>query len=256
MLLELNIKSQKDLDKYLKILKHGQYSGISITSKKDNLDLNLVLSSLINYSYLGDGSNADWGNAIKFTDQKHDKQIKITPTFSCSANYKQNATKTFIKFLQFTQTLISHNINQFLLVSGNPKMKLDTLEVLNHFIDSNIKIAVAYNPYSKDLEIENQRLFNKLKYSNVNQVWLQLGQDRVKLINAVKLIRSKNPQIKIVNSVLQPTANLLKSLKFRPWSGVYYTDEFYNDIEFALQNVNEMKQLSQELGLEILISGV
>jgi 5,10-methylenetetrahydrofolate reductase len=256
MLLELNIKTQKDLDKYLEVLSLGQCSGVSITSKKGNMDLNLVLSSLLNCPYLGAGSNADWGNTIVFTNQQYDEQIKIIPTFSCSVNYDQNAIETFIKFIQFTQTLKQYNINQILLVSGNPKMKLDTLEVLKQFKDSDFKIAVAYNPYSKNIEIENKRLMQKLSHPNVNQVWLQLGQDFEKLKVATKFIRDTKPQIQIVNSILQSTKSLLKSLQFHPWSGVYYTDEFYNDLDFALQNVQEMKQLSQDLGLEILISGV
>jgi hypothetical protein len=83
-----------------------------------------------------------------------------------------------------------------------------------------------------------------------------LFQDQVKLKIAVEFIRKINPKIHIVNSVLQPTKSLHKSLQFRPWSGVYYIDEFYNDLNFALQNVQEMRQLSKDLGLEILISDV
>ena len=230
MLLELNIKNQKDVEKYLKILKSGQYSGASITSKKGNMDLGLVLACL--------------------------KNIKITPTFSSSTNYKHNSDQTYDIFLNFIQILKQNNINQLLLVSGNPKMKLDTLEVLRQFKDPSIKIAVAYNPYSTSLEIENQRLTSKLQNSNVNQVWLQLGQDFEKLKAAVQFIRNINPNIKITNSVLAPTQNLLKALQFRPWSGVFYSDKFYSDIDFALLNILKMKDLSQELNLEILISGI
>lgn len=256
MLLELNVKTQKELDKYLEILKQGQCSSVSITSKKDNLDLNLILSSLINCPYLGAGSGADWDNAIVFTNQKYYEQIKITPTFSCSVNYNQNVNQTYNNFLEFIEVLNKFKIKQFLLVSGNPTKRLDTIQILKQFSGSNFNIAVAYNPYSQNLELENQRLLQKLNHPNVKQVWLQLGQDKDKLSNAVKLIRSINPQILIINSVLQPTKILLKSLQFRPWSGVYYTNEFYNDLSFALQNVQEMKELSQDLDLEILISGV
>lgn len=231
MLLELNIKTTKDLEKYLEILKHEDYSVVSTTSKKGNMDLGLVLNCL----------NRD--------------NLTITPTFSCSSNYNKNADLTYNNFLNFIQILKQHNIHQLLLVSGNPKMKLDTIKVLQQFNDSRIKIAVAYNPYSKNLEIENQRLIAKLQFMIVNQVWLQLGQDVQKLQASVQFIKNINPNIIIVNSILAPTTNLLKSLQFRPWSGVYYSDQFYNDINFALQSVQEMKDLSQELNLEILING-
>jgi hypothetical protein len=233
MLLELNIKTQQDLERYKKILKLGEYSGCTITSKKDNYDFDKVLSEL-----------------------KQIPNLQIIPTFSCKANYSQNAPNTYKNLLVFIDNLKSKGINQILVVSGNPKMKLDTLEVLKQFEDNDINIATAYNPYSNNQILENQRLIEKIKNQNVNQVWLQLGQDQIKLNEAVKFIRNINPQIQIINSILQPTKNLLKSLQFRPWLGVNYTDEFYDNINFALQNVNKMKQLSQQLDLEILISGM
>jgi hypothetical protein len=243
MILEMNVKTQNDLDKYLEILKQGIYSNVSITSKKGNMNLITVLSSISDCPYQGAGSEADWGNFV-------------IPTFSCKANYSQNAYQTYKEFLEFIKTLKVFNLNQILLVSGNPKMKLGTLEVLEQFEDEAIKIGVAYNPYSKDLKTENQRLIAKLKYPNVNQVWLQLGQDLDKLKAAVEFIKNIKPEIKIVNSILLPNKNLLKALQFRPWSGVYYTDQFYNNLDFALQNAEQMQQLSRDLGLEILISGV
>lgn len=251
MILELNIKSKKDLDKYLKTLKLGEYVGCSVTSKKDNFDLKKVLDELIQIP-----------------------NLQVIPTFSCKANYNQNASNTFNKFLNFIDIVKSCGINQILLVSGNPRMKLETLEVLN-LIDTknypdrilklaqgdnldkfNIKVAVVYNPYSQNIKLENQRLEQKLKSSNVNQVWLQLGQDFDKVKVAIEYIRSINPEIKIVNSILKPNLQLLKNLKFRPWSGVYYTAQFYNDLSFALYNVDKMKHLSQNISIEILISGM
>jgi 5,10-methylenetetrahydrofolate reductase len=273
MLLELNIKTQKDLNKYLEIISQGHYSGVSITSKKNNLELSIILTELLKIPLLRGGSKADGVVAVTF-EQTNLSNPKIIPTFSCKANYNQNALETFIEFQKFLATIQQFKLNQFLLVSGNPKMKLDSAKVLNQFTtnqrDNNpidkggqahcvwgdLKIAVAYNPYSKEITTENQRLIAKLQHSNVNQVWLQLGQDLEKLKEAVALIRNINPNIKIVNSILLPTKTLLKSLQFRPWSGVFYSEEFYNNLDFALQNVEQMKQFSQDLGLEILISGV
>jgi hypothetical protein len=277
MLLELNIKTTQDLDKYLVILKSGQYCGVTITSKKGNLDFEEVLFSLCKIPLWG-CSEAD-GMDIIVHESKNIQQLKIIPTFSCSSNYNQNAIQTFDRFLNFMKILDKYNVKEFLLVSGNPKMKLDTMEVLktlnfgtypyevlssaqdedfleNADLNDKVKIGIAYNPYSKDLERENIRLVEKVKFSNVLCVWLQLGQDLDELKTGVDFIRTINPYILIVNSILSPSKTLLKSLQFRPWSGVYYSDEFYNNLEFALQNVQNMQQLSQELGLEVLISGV
>lgn len=232
MLLELNIKTVKHLNKYLELLKSSIYSGVSITSKPNNLDLITVLAALTKVP-----------------------NLEIIPTFSCKANYNQSASQTYQKFLNFISTLNRFDLNQFLLVSGNPKMKLDTIQVLDQFNNPLSNIAIAYNPYAQDLGKENQKLVAKLKHQNVNQVWLQLGQDQVKLKQAIVLIKSINPKIQIINSVLLPTKSLLKSLQFRPWSGVFYSDEFYNNLAFALDNTHQMTQLSQKLGLQILISG-
>jgi hypothetical protein len=233
MILEANIKNSLDIIRYCKTLKTGIYAGCSITSKKHNFDMANALSAIVKVN-----------------------SINIIPTFSCKANYDKNASSTYDIFLGFINTIKSFNLNQILLVSGNPKLKLDSLEVLNEFNDSSFNIAVAYNPYSKDLVTENQRLLEKLKHPNVNQVWLQLGQNCDKLKIAFQFIKSINPELQIVNCILEPNMKLLKSLQFRPWSGVYYTDQFYNDLDFALQNIDQMKQLSRDLGLEILISGV
>jgi hypothetical protein len=280
MLLELNIKTQKDLDKYILILDSGEYSGVTITSKKGNMDLESILKTI--YDRHLEQSERSTVGGVEY------QRLKITPTFSCSSKYETNSTKTFQKFLEFTSILKQFNIQDLILVSGNPKMKLDTLEALHllenetqfyevqpkpskaqhkgfsrfaqndRYIvdDSHLNIGVAYNPYSKTLEQEKQRLIAKLKYSKVNKVWLQLGQDCYKLITAVEFIRKLKPEIQITNSILMPNPKLLQSLKFRPWSGVYYTDKFYNDIKFANTNVEEMKKISRELNLEILISGV
>jgi hypothetical protein len=270
MLLELNIKTQNDLDKYIRILDSGEYSGVTITSKKSNMTLELILRRLSEDSPFPKrgGSKAD-GVLIQ-----NNKKLKITPTFSCSSNYETNSAKTFQRFLEFTSFFKQFNIQDLLIVSGNPKMKLDTLEALqlsenethpgrifrvaqdDKVLQGNINFGVAYNPYSKDLELENQRLIAKLQYSNVNKVWLQLGQDCQKLTTAVEFIRKIKPEIKITNSILMPNPKLLQSLKFRPWSGVYYTGEFYDNIDFANKNVEEMKKLSHEMDLEILISGL
>jgi hypothetical protein len=233
MLLEINVKDKRDILRYCSILKSGKYSGCSITSKNNNYSLANTLCALVKIN-----------------------STSVIPTFSCKANYDQSFYATYNNFLTFINSLKNFNIDQILLVSGNPSMKLNTIEVLKQFGNPNIKVAVAYNPYSKDLDNENLRIGEKLLYSNVNQVWLQLGQDLDKLKTAVEFIRQINPNIVIVNSVLEPTTKLLKSLQFRPWSGVYYTDEFYNSLDFALQNVRYMQELSKELGLIILISGV
>jgi hypothetical protein len=283
MLLELNIKTQKDLDKYINILKSGEYSGATITSKKSNMGLESILKIL---------QDRHLELIKRFTLEGVEYQrLKIIPTFSCSSNYETNSTITFQKLIQFISILKQYKIQDLLIVSGNPKMKLDTLEVLklmdcesqldgifigaqskssktNHigfsrfaendsYIgDSYSNIGVAYNPYSKNLELENQRLIAKLQFSKVNQVWLQLGQDCQKLITAVEFIRKLKTDIQIVNSILMPNPKLLQSLKFRPWSGVYYSEEFYEDISFANKNIDEMKKLSKALNLKILISGV
>jgi hypothetical protein len=272
MLLELNIKTKNDLDKYIGMLESGQYSSVTITSKKGNLDLDTVLSRLNYVPLLRGGSKADGVGAIDYEPQ-YIQQFQIIPTFSCSSNYNQNALQTFERLNDFIKILHKHKIKEFLLVSGNPKMKLDVLEALkllkdkleseelycniqDNGLQTKINIGIAYNPYSKNLELENARLKDKLESTNVTSVWLQLGQDLEKLKTGVDFIRTIKPNSSIVNSILLPSKTLLKSLQFRPWSGVFYTDEFYNSLDFALQNVKDMKQLSLELELEILISGL
>lgn len=245
--LELNIRNITDLEKAVVTLSKKKYSGVTITCKNTNLDSFMVTSEI----------------------QKYYPDLDIVPTFSIANHYQGSADATYQKFLKsvaFAQTFDVHN---YLLVSGNPRKKLDTIECLERFSEfrkwviknsdneqiqnlSNWYFSIAYNPYLKDMEKENDRLIKKLSRNSIKCVYLQIGEDLVKLQKAVEFIQSINKKITICVSVLIPSKKLLTKLAFRPWDGVFLSKEYLSNIEFAEQKTKEIVDFCDSNNLCIL----
>jgi hypothetical protein len=245
--LELNIRNIVDLEKAIETISKTNYSGVTITCKKANLDSFMVVGEI----------------------QKYFPDLEVIPTFSIATNYQGSADATYQKLLKlvaFAQTFGVHNV---LLVSGNPRKKLDTINCLERFHefrkwvlkssdDENIqklnqwKFSVAYNPYLKDIDKENQKLQKKLEKNSIESVYIQIGEDINKLQKGIDYIRSINKDIKIWVAVLTPSIKLLTRLNFRPWGGVFLSEEFLHDLEFAKQKTKEITDLCVEQNLGVL----
>jgi hypothetical protein len=245
--LELNIRNILDLEKAVETLSTKKYSGVTITCKKQNLDSFMIISEL----------------------QKYYPDLDITPTFSIANHYQGSAGATYQKFLKAVAFAQTFDVNNCLLVSGNPRKKLDTIECLERFSEfrkwvvkssdneqiqslNNWYFSIAYNPYLKDMEKENDRLAKKLSRNSIKCVYLQIGEDLVKLKKAINHIQSINKKITIWVSVLIPSQKLLSKIAFRPWGGVFLSNEFLNNLEFADQKTREIVDFCNDNNLGIL----
>ncbi len=245
--LELNIRNIFDLEKAIKTLSENKYTGVTITCKNTNLDTFIVVGEI----------------------QKYYPKLSITPTFSISNNYLGSADATYQRLLKVVAYAQTFEINNTLLVSGNPRKKLDTIECLHRFHDfrnwvlkssddehiqklDDWHFSIAYNPYLKDIESENQRLKKKLEKNSIKCIYLQIGEDITKLEKAVQLIRLLNKNIIIWVSVLIPTSKLLSRLLFRPWGGVFLSQSFLKDISFANNKTAEIIEYCEQNNLGIL----
>jgi hypothetical protein len=233
--LELNIRNILDLEKAIDTLSQKRHTGVTITCKKTNLDTFMIISEL----------------------QKYYPHLDITPTFSIANHYEGSADKTYQKFLKSVAFAQTFDVNSFLLVSGNPRKKLDTIECLQRFSEfrkwvvkssdnEQIKnlnswyFSIAYNPFLKDMEKENSRLVKKLASNSIRNVYLQIGEDLVKMQKAVELILSINPKITIWVSVLIPSQKLLTRMAFRPWGGVFLSTEYLSSLKYAKEKTEEI----------------
>lgn len=245
--LELNIRNIFDLEKAIKTLSNNQYTGVTITCKNTNLDTFIVVGEI----------------------QKYYPTLEITPTFSISNNYQGSADATYQRLLKVVAYAQTFDINNALLVSGNPRKKLDTIECLLRFHEfrkwvlkssddeyiqklDNWNFSIAYNPYLKDIESENQRLRKKLEKNSIKCIYLQIGEDIVKLQKAVQYIRLLNKNIIIWVSVLVPSTKLLSRLSFRPWGGVFLSEQFLKDLNFANKKTAEIIEYCKQNNLGIL----
>jgi hypothetical protein len=233
MLLEIN--NRNALQKYFTFAENKNIHGCTVTCKKTNEDLSIIVPEI--------------------------KRItkNIIPTFSIKTEYNKTSELTIKKLLEFEKNLLKLGIEQALIVSGNPKRKLDTLDCLKELKKSDTKLnwGVAFNPFYLDMELEEARLKQKLKYPFVNQVYLQLGESIDSLTKGLQYIKSiQNNNVMVIGSILFPSVGLLNNLNTRPWNGVYYSNEFLSDIEYAKESVLYYEKILRQQDCKVLICGL
>jgi hypothetical protein len=214
------------------------------------------------------------------------ESIKETfPKADICAHYslKYNTAKTpelaFDRFRRFLGDVKDRGASEVLLVSGGGEKKIfNSLVCLRMLSDSlcgsfehiGVDLSVAYNPYFPDPAariLENQRLQDKLSTGIVSNVYLQFGSDIDLLKEGLDFLktvcdgrRSSSSEskytgkpIKIIGSVFIPSKQLLARMRFRPWNGVFLSEEFLSSVEGAERIVKEMLSLYQQYDVELLI---
>jgi hypothetical protein len=165
------------------------------------------------------------------------------------------------------------NADEILLISGSGKKttQWNTIEALKAVKDikstsaessskSRPKISVAYNPYfpsPSDQEEENRRLEEKLATGCVFKIYLQFGTDLNSLKNGIEFCYNKVKEenyddISIAGSLFLPTKKLIAQQKFRPWNGVFLSQEFLSGPEHATAIVSEMIKIYIKNNIELL----
>ncbi len=187
--------------------------------------------------------------------------------YSFYHQYFKNKHKSYEYFLNFIDKCNSFNNNEVLLVSGSKKRKdFDVLDVLNEIKvnwDYKIKFGVAFNPYQSSIEEiseERKRLIEKLSSGIVNSVWLQLGSDfnllEKSILFLIKNINSNfynDKEIKLYGSLFVPSKQSLARFKFRPWKGVFFSDQYLNSVEKANSITREILKVYQKYKIDLLI---
>jgi deoxyribodipyrimidine photolyase len=182
----------------------------------------------------------------------------------------QDSYNMFTSFIQSSPIVMNNNgdelnkMSEVLLISGSgEKAKLDPIAMLQRLQkDDDVKtkatIAVAYNPFfslENDQITERNRLLQKLQTNQVNKIYLQFGTDLEMLQSTLKWLSSSDIQkynISISGSIFLPTKKLIAQQKFRPWNGVFLSEEFLSSPDNAYQIVLRMMKLYEEYDCEIL----
>lgn len=176
--------------------------------------------------------------------------------------------------------------NEILLITGSgPKGKLDSVTALerlsqlddtksihttkNNDNQNECTISVAFNPFfpsQEDYEIEKERLVKKIETQKVGKIYIQFGTDLERLRSSLdwltELCKDKNDDnandndtygLSICASIFLPTKKLIAQQKFRPWNGVFLSEEFLSSEDSARGIVLHMMDLYQKYSCEILI---
>ena len=185
--------------------------------------------------------------------------IDIIPHFSILHEFRRNRLNTQSSFVEFLQIVKYLGCREVLLVSGSQKRStLDSVTALNFIKENHIfssgdfSIAVAFNPYLPSLMFEQEliRLEKKIKSGIVSSIWLQFGSEyallesRIEILNNIifSIIKNspKQSNIKLFGSILIPSKQFLARFKYRPWKGVYCSNEFLGSEDFAINRVKEL----------------
>jgi len=160
---------------------------------------------------------------------------------------------TFQCFQAHLDTLETRGYGQraeVLLVSGSgPKTPLDSVQCLEKLAQERsgskskqgqpgMSLGVAFNPYYQDSaqsESERARLRRKLATRQVETVFLQFGSDLQLLTSSLEWLRSELEvqPVRIVGSLFLPNKQLIAQQRFRPWNGVFLSEDYLSGPERA-----------------------
>tara|TARA_B100001121_G_scaffold268719_1_gene252824 strand:+ start:1192 stop:2007 length:816 start_codon:yes stop_codon:yes gene_type:complete len=199
---------------------------------------------------------------------KNYPNLDIVYHYSFYHQYIRNKNESYEYFLEFIDKCCSFNNKEILLVSGSNKRKgFDSISVLNelkYYFSSNIKFGVAFNPYfslTNEIKEERDRLLEKLSSGLINSIWLQLGSDINLLDNGILFLKkniknnsfNKEQDIKLYGSLFVPTKQSLARFKFRPWKGVFFSDQYLNSIEKAEYLTRNILKIYLKNKIDLLI---
>jgi hypothetical protein len=190
--------------------------------------------------------------------QQINPKLTIIPYYSLRFHQAKTLDETAQEFLSLLEELSSIHIPEVLLISGVPKSKYTTLDILSfiqpHYQHNYPRIAIAYNPFlsGEELEQENQLLQDKIKTNLISSVYLQIGIDTDAIQKGVDYIRLLRPNIDIYMSLMNPSPIRLAQFKYRPWKGVILSQEYLDSSQKAKEINQHLYDLAQKLNIGII----
>ena len=180
----------------------------------------------------------------------------------------------------FLEALEARGGCSVLLISGSGKRKgLDTVTALEKLATSgpaaarDIPLYIAFNPYLPTIEerkTEFERLRRKLmaEPGRITGIYLQMGTNFENLENGLDFLAKvqldvdkaclaaakEAPNWCIYGSVFVPSKKLVAQMKFRPWNGVFLSEEFYlSNLEAAEATTAKLLEIYRSRGIIPLV---
>ena len=176
---------------------------------------------------------------------KNYKEVEVVYHYSLFHQYSKDLNNSLNELFKFIKLSRDFDNREILLVSGSRKKNnFEVINILPKLKDVDIKFGVAYNPYfikKNDINLERDNLIQKVNSGLVNSIWFQFGSNLQALKKEIKFIKKNildksiklNSDIKLYGSILVPSKQFLARFKFRPWKGVYLSQDFLNSLEFS-----------------------
>tara|TARA_Y100000589_G_C27194309_1_gene646089 strand:- start:335 stop:1162 length:828 start_codon:yes stop_codon:yes gene_type:complete len=176
------------------------------------------------------------------------KDLDIIYHYSLYHQFSKNKSVSYSNLLNFLDKCNRYSKNEVLIVSGSKKRNnfevVDILNDLKFDLSKDFKFGIAYNPYFREnsLQIlERQRLLSKLNSGFIKSIWLQFGSDLYALENQLRFLDNNfnfssdiENSVKIYGSVFIPSKQFLARFKFRPWRGVFLSNDYLNSIDKSI----------------------
>ena len=198
--------------------------------------INIPCKGLIKKDFLLD--------VIRFIGENYSK-LDVIYHYSLNHQFSNNFENSYRNFIDFLNFCYRYKCKEILIISGTRKRKkFDVVVLLNYLINNSSKnfyFGVAFNPYLKSNEeklMEKERIKTKISSKLIKSIWLQFGTDlnlleiEIDFLNKLKYL-SGNNNIKIYGSLFLPSKQFLAQFNFRPWRGVYLSEEYLNSIDTA-----------------------
>lgn len=233
---ELNIKTFENIEKIAQLLLKYNIKKVSITNKESSIPSLIILKKL----------------------KEIIPDLDILLIYSISVNFEKNDSIESMgkKFNNFINEARVNGVIDFLIVSGNPKKIISTIEVLNYFRSNNFeqKFSVAFNPFLNNYlgDDERSRIQLKLGTGKVNGIYFQIGENILKLREGYNFLNSKTEN-KIYGSVILPNLKVLNGFKYRKWKGVELSEKFLNDLNYAKKSTKEIIDFYRKNDVDLYI---
>ena len=210
-------------------------------------------------------------NSIRISREEF-PNIDVIPHFSVLHEFQKNRLNTLNSFIEFLKAVKKLGCNEVLLVSGSQKRStLDAASTLSFISDNNLfsgddlSIGVAFNPYLPKYLFQEEiiKLEKKIKSRLVNSIWIQFGTDLgllesrmeylKKILISERINNSISKNIILFGSILIPSKQFCARFKYRPWKGVYCSNEFLESLDFAKNIVIKLLRIYGKFNISPII---
>lgn len=119
---------------------------------------------------------------------------------------------------------------EVLVISGNPKPKLDSLLLADELANYGTSIALAISPFDSD-----ERIKAKCLARNLTRLYFQVCTDTQQLTKQIETVRKYNPRVTLSACWLVPTRANWQAMHLFPWSGALFSEDWLRSYTYALE---------------------